>query len=253
MKRTCAKTGLGLLSGPVSGVRIANPAYGPLAPPERVEKSRTGWSRWDTMSRTLYIAEDEETAFRECLAWARMTGEHQAHVDKLSALFGETIDQTMRDIDEDWKRLGHMQPGHLPASWRDGHLLYRIQVPETAGWWIDAHAPETLDALSLAAGSDLARFTGQQDIDKGVMFTHDREVTTRLAERMREQILDDGTEPLGIRFDSRIAKGTCWALWMRRADAKLGSDPVKANHGAAIGPTDPVMKWVMTAYGIHSW
>lgn len=253
MKRTCSKTGLGLVSGTVSGARIANPAYGPLDPPERIDRDRSGWSRWDTMGRTLYIAEDKETAFRECLAWARMTGEHQAHIDKLAELFGESSEQVMRDIDEDWKRLGHMQPGHLPASWRDGHLLYRIQVPETAGWWIDAHAPETLDALSLAVGSELAPFTGQHDVDKGVMFTHDREVTTRLAERMREQILDDGTEPLGIRFVSRVASGTCWALWMRRADAKLGSDPVKAHHGVEIESGDPMMKRVTDAYGIRSW
>jgi hypothetical protein len=66
------------------------------------------------------------------------------------------------------------------------------------------------------------------------MFTHNRDVTTRIAEWLREQILDDGSEPLGIRFDSRVANGNCWALWMRRADAKLGSDPVQADRGTQI-------------------
>jgi hypothetical protein len=44
--------------------------------------------------------------------------------------------------------MGHMQPGYLPAAWRDGHLVYPIRVPEPAGWWIDVRAQETHDALS---------------------------------------------------------------------------------------------------------
>jgi hypothetical protein len=60
-----------------------------------------------------------------------------------------------------------------------------------------------------------------------VIFSHDREVTTLLAEWMRDQILDDGSEPLGRRFQSRVADGTCWAVWMRRDDAGLCSDRVE--------------------------
>jgi len=253
MKRSCTTTGLGLVNGPVAGVRIANPAYGPTAPPERINGDRASLSRWDTPGRTRYIASTKETAFRECLAWARMTGAHRNHLAKLAALFGETPEQTMRDIDEDWTRLGHMQPGHLPAAWRDGHLLYTVNVPADAGWWIDAHATATLDALTLALGSQLTPWTGRHDVDRGVMFTHNRDITTRIAEWAREQILDDGSERLGIRFDSRVANGSCWAPWMRRADAKLGSDPVKTDHGTPIKPNDPIMKHVTKAYGIRTW
>lgn len=253
MTRTCRKTGLALAPGPVSGVRIANPAYGPTSPPERSGTDHSAWSRWDTPGRTLYIAANRQTAFRECLAWARMTGEHLARVQKLAALFGQTPYQVMRDIDEDWKRLGHMQPGHLPAAWRDGHLVYQLRIPGTAGWWVDVHAQQTLDALSLALGSDLKRMTGQDDIDKGVVFGNNREVTTRLATWIRGQVLDDGTEPLGIRFSSRVADGLCWALWMRRADAGRDDDPVHAQPGAEIAPNDPTMQQVTAAYGIRSW
>ena len=180
MSRVCRNTGLGLFAGPVSGLRIANPAYGPTTPPERTNGGRAHWSRWDTPGRTLYIASNQETAYRECLAWARMTSDHLAHIEKLAGLFDETPEQIMHDIDEGWRRLGHMQPGHLPAAWRDGHLIYPIRVRETAGWWIDVHAPETLDALSLSLGSQLASLTGRHDIDKGLIFSVDREVTTRL-------------------------------------------------------------------------
>jgi hypothetical protein len=253
MRRVCGDTGLGLVAGPVRGVRIANPAYGPTAPPERSGGSRAAWSRWDTAGRTLYIASDHETALRECLAWARMTSEHQARIEKLAALFNETPEEVMRDLNEDWRRLGHMQPGHLPAGWRDGHLMYRVRVPETAGWWIDVHAQETLDALSISIGSELSPLTGRHDIDKGIIFSPNREVTTRLAAWMRDQLLDDGTEPLGIRFESRVANGICWAMWMRRADAGLGSDPVQAEPGVEIAPDDPTLQQVTEAYGIRSW
>ena len=101
----------------------------------------------------------------------------------------------MLNIDEDWKRLGHKEPGRLPAAWRDGHLIYAVRVPAAAGWWIEARAQQTLDALSLALGSRLRPWTGRHDVDSGVVFSHDREVTTRLAEWMRDQILDDGSEP----------------------------------------------------------
>jgi hypothetical protein len=137
------------------------------------------------------------------------------------------------------------------STLRDGHLLYPVRVPEAAGWWIDAQ--QTLDALSLSVGSGLAPLAGRHDVDKGVLFSPDREVTTRLAEWMREQILDDGSEPLGIRFQSRVADGTCWAMWMRRADAGLGCDPVEAEPGVEIAPGDPVMKQVTQAYRIRSW
>jgi len=97
MKRSCTTTGLGLVNGPVAGVRIANPAYGPTAPPERITGDRASWSRWDTPGRTPCIASTNETAFRECLAWARMTGAHRNHLTKLAALFGETTEQARHE------------------------------------------------------------------------------------------------------------------------------------------------------------
>jgi hypothetical protein len=37
-----------------------------------------------------------------------MTSDHQGPIGWLAALFGETPEQIMRDIDGDWQRLGHM-------------------------------------------------------------------------------------------------------------------------------------------------
>lgn len=76
--RICKSTGLALVPGPVSGVRIATATYGALNPEKRHDgEAREDWSRWDTPGRTLYIAGTLETAFRECLAWARMKPSHK--------------------------------------------------------------------------------------------------------------------------------------------------------------------------------
>lgn len=53
-------------------------------------------------------------------------------------------------------------------------------MPETAGWWIDVHPPETHDALSRSPGSQLASLAGQHEIDKGLIFGHDREVVQKV-------------------------------------------------------------------------
>ena len=72
-RRICQKTGLALAQGPVAGYRIANASYGALNPEKRHDDGlRDDWSRWDTPGRTVDLAGTLDTAFRECLAWARM-------------------------------------------------------------------------------------------------------------------------------------------------------------------------------------
>ena len=39
----------------------------------------------------------------------------------------------------------------------------------------------------------------------------------------------------------------------RRADARLGSDPVEAENGVTTTSEDPIMTQVTQAYGIRSW
>lgn len=46
MKRGRATTRLGLVNGPVSGVRIANPAYGPTAPPNASPATVPAGAAW---------------------------------------------------------------------------------------------------------------------------------------------------------------------------------------------------------------
>lgn len=254
MTRVCSATGVALVAGPVAGFRIAQDTYGPLSPPPRTSGStpRDDWSRWDIPGSTVYVAEDQSTAFRECLAWARMTGNHQRKLGKLAALFGITPEEVMREINADFVRLGHMQPGHLPFSWRDERLIHEITVPETAGSWVDIEHHATLDSLSLSVGSLLSDYTGREEVDKGIIYSADREVTTRIAEHLHDLILDDGSQLAGVRFRSRVSDGLCWAFWMRRASYGL-TDPIFADNGVPIPDGHPVLKEVTSTWGIRSW
>lgn len=228
--------------------------YGALNPRQRrgVEP-RDDWSRWDTPGRTLYIAETLETAFRESLAWARMKPSHKTKLGKLAALWGITPDEVMTEIQADFDRLGHMQPGHLPFSWRDTHLIHEITVPESAGrWWVDMEDQATLDVLSMGPARAVKSFTGREEIDRAAAYSNDRNVTTRLAEWLRGLSLDDGSEPAGVKFKSRVANGSCWAYWMRRADLGL-TEVATATGGREISSREPAMVAVTEPWEIRTW
>ncbi|UNK47742.1 hypothetical protein [Arthrobacter sulfonylureivorans] len=68
----------------------------------------------------------------------------------------------------------------------------------------------------------------------------DRDLTTLLAHVIRQQRLDDGSEPLGIAFASRTLTGRCWAYWDRRTDEGLppGSNDLQQLSSQNVGP-DP--------------
>lgn len=251
--RICGRTGLALVAGPVEGHRISSATYGPLNPEKRSDgEFRDDWSRWDTPGRTLYVAQNPETAFRECLAWARMRPQHKKRLGKLAHLWGLAPEQVMMNIQDDFNQLGHMQPGHLPFSWRDSRLKHVITVPEEAGAWVDMEDQATLDALSLGPAVDIEPFTGVEEIDRAAAFSNDRNVTTRIAQWLRGVVLDDGGELAGIRFRSRVGNGLCWAYWMRRFDVGL-TEVATATVGEEISAKDPSMDAVMRAWEIHSW
>ena len=251
--RTCTSTGLSIVAGPASGHRVATTTHGPMNPVlRRSPEPRDDWSRWDAPGRTLYFAETLEIAFRECLAWARMTPTHGKQLGKLAALWSITTEQVMQEIADDFERLGHMQPGHLPYAWRDSRLKHVISVPESAGPWVDVEAEATLDALSTAVGIDIRPYTDREEVDRAAIFSNDRNVTTRIAEWLRNATLDDGAEPAGIRFRSRLGDGYCWAYWMRRADLGL-SEIATATAGTEILRDDPALNAVTNAWDIHTW
>lgn len=194
----CRVTGLEIVAGPETGnFRIARSSFGALAPKERTGQkdgpvATNGWSRFDTVGRTLYSTDDRLTSFMELLAPFRteINGTRRA-LQKDADAMGIPLATYWADIVREWDQAGTMRARWLPNVWRNGRTIYQIDYP--AGWWVD------------------------------VMST--RAVTTLIAGWLRDTaMLFDGTHPLGIRFVSKHGhptggSGTCWAYWMRATDA----------------------------------
>ncbi|HEV7950320.1 MAG TPA: hypothetical protein VGP24_11195 [Glaciihabitans sp.] len=246
--RVCALTGLELVDDPAPGsYRIARTSFGPLSPVERRSESdgsvdSSGWSRFDTLGHTLYSTDDRLTSFMELLAPYRteINGQRRA-LQKDADAMGVSLDEFWAQVVADWDEAGTMRARWLPKVWREGRAIYRLTYPR--GWWVDITATTTLAALSAQLEDPLIAL----GITGGLTVSHvtgeDRVVTTLIADWLRNTVtLDDGTQPLGIRFTSKHGHpaggtGTCWAYWMRSTDAGL-SEPVDVLDESAIDDND---------------
>lgn len=258
MNRICQKNGLALIEGPLTTYRVAKESYGPLNPQERgsLDENRSSWYRFDTPGRTLYAAADPESAFIEALSWARMTHGHRTYLAKTAKFMGLPLEEMRRNVEEEWAANSSMVPGWIPANWREGRLLYTLQFG--AGWWIDIAHAATLAMLNDSIGHDL--------YDDGVLPESltlsevtggDRRCTTLLASYLREQVLDDGSYPLGIRFPSKhgsagASHGQCYAFWMRRRDVGLDDDVVQVSRAQGIAVGHPAHQAALALHGIES-
>ncbi|MFZ4892927.1 hypothetical protein ACL9RL_00595 [Plantibacter sp. Mn2098] len=206
----------------------------------------SGWSRFDTIGRTLYSTDDRLTSFLELLAPYRteINGTRRA-LQKDADSMGIPLDRYWAMIVDDWDQAGTMRARWLPRAWRDGRTVYRVDYPD--GWWVDIMSTHTLAALSHQLEDELAGL----GIAGGLTIAHvtgdDRAVTTLLAAWLRETAtLFDGTQPLGVRFTSKHGRpvggtGTCWAYWMRATDGGL-DEPVSVTEETTIEEHDRDLK-----------
>lgn len=257
MRRTCRTTGLALVSGPTQAYRVAKESYGPLNPQERglLSSDRSTWYRFDTPGRTIYAAEDKKTAFLEALSWARMRAAHASYLEKTAAFFGAPVDTIRREVQEQWHANGHMAPGWIPANWRDGRLLFELTFEP--GLWVDIAHADTMHALNGALSSLLYEIDVEETLTLSEVTSGRREITTVLAAWIKDQVLDDGSYPMGIRFLSKhgatdTGSGYCWAFWLRRADIGLNDDPVAASTGVEIPENDPAYAFALSRHDIKS-
>lgn len=244
-QRICSRTGLALVAGPDSALRIARESYGPLNPvPRPPGETPQAWSRYDTSGRTIYACADRLTAYMELLASYRtdVNAERRA-LQPIADAMGQDLDALWREIVAEWDEAGAMRASWLPRAFREGRKLYTLTFP--AGWWIDITATETIAALE-----DLlphAWPTSEGLLEEPLTLAHltgdDRVLTTAIATTLRDEVtLDDGTLPLGIRFLSKHghpAQGTgiCWAYWMRNVDSGL-AEPATRTHQEEIREDD---------------
>jgi hypothetical protein len=244
----CTATGLELIEGlPPGNYRIARSSYGALAPRQREAETdgsldTSGWSRFDTVGRTLYTTDDRLTSFMELLAPYRteINGARRA-LQKDADAMGIPLEQYWEMVVDDWDQAGTMRARWLPRAWRDGRALYRVIYP--TGWWVDIMSTHTLAALSRHLENEIADLNITGGLTVAHVTADDRVVTTLIARWLRETAtLFDGTQPLGIRFTFKHGHptggtGTCWAYWMRATDAGL-DEPVTVTDEAPIDEDD---------------
>lgn len=258
-RKRCRRTGLALTPGPSRAVRVARQSYGPLDPIERRPDSPVeGWSRYDTLGRTVYACAARQTAYMELLAPYRsdVNRERQA-LQPVADHMGIPLETLWAEIVDDWERAGTAKANRLPTVFREGRALYTLEFPE--GWWADIAATETLTALDdLFAdswGTSVGLVTSQLTLQH--ITSDDRSITTAIATLLREYVtLEDETAPLGIEFPSKHGHpadgtGACWAYWMRGRDAGLteGASVVRID---PIEATDPAYRAVLDFCKIRS-
>ncbi|GAC1373439.1 MAG: hypothetical protein NVSMB43_11050 [Pseudarthrobacter sp.] len=252
MTEVCSITGLAYVEGPVTGYRIAKSSYGPLNPLPRSSGTadRSSWSRFDTPGSTVYLAGDRRTAYAETLAMARVGKDFRDAVAFAADQFGVTVETARKMIQEDWTRSGNMVPGWLPANWRDGRLIYTLQINRPIRW-IDLTAAESIAALNRNLGQQLDDAFGIGTVTLGTLTGENRGATTTVAEWLREQVLDDGNYAAGVRAHSKYGGGLCWAYWLRRLDNRLGPDPVLIEAETEIHRDDADLNYVLSLYGLE--
>lgn len=218
--RVCATTGFGLVAADgaeawrvakdryvatsgITGVLVVDRA-GPL--PRDVPDRR---GRYDTIGRTVYVADHPATAIAEVLQPFRV---RLLAAAKDADAIGVALDVYRQQLAEELHQRGMPAPGEIPASWQLARSLYRVRLPRS-GWWVTIDSPATLNALADA----MHGLAGQLTL--GDVCGDDRALTTQLAQLIRDSTLDDGTMPLGVSFPLKTAYGRCFAWWNREADA----------------------------------
>jgi len=115
---------------------------------------RSSWSRFDTPGSTVYLAEDRRTAYAETLAMARVGKDFRDAVTFAAGQFGITVETARRMIHDDWTRNGNMVPGWLPANWRDGRLMYTLQIPSPT--LVDRPDSSRIESVVIQVGLTIA-------------------------------------------------------------------------------------------------
>ncbi|NSX36545.1 hypothetical protein HTS88_08990 [Pseudarthrobacter oxydans] len=257
-ERTCGKTGLRLAAATAEiGFRVAKDRYGALSvlsnaivgplpitsTAAKATPDRRG--RYDTLGSTIYLADSRRCAYAEVLVGFR---KDRAAVAKVAESIGWPVDAYIAQVLEDARTNGVDAPWSVSVDWQMDRSIYEIQMPHS-GWWARMDHPDTLNALEKLAPTVPGMTEVLQVLTAGSTSSEDRAVTTILAEIIRQQVLDDGSEPLGISFPSKTLFGRCWAYWDRRFDAGLpsGSNDLHQLSSQNVGP-DPEFTYVTDYY-----
>jgi len=251
--RRCADTGLFLV--PATGQvtwRVGRTAYGPLSPQLRDHTMATGWNRFDIHhGRTLYTASTRECAYSEVLAALKKPHASPAAANKDAAFLGLDPATFAAQVATDWTTNHVAAPGIITDDhWRTQRTLWSLRLPLT-GWWVRLEDPDSMAAAEKAIPTELAT-AGAPTLDVGVLRGSNRVATVLVADWVHGLRLDDGTQPLGIHYDSKHATGHSWAYWMPRPDDRTPPkhEPVQVVTEHPVERADPDLLTVTRRFGI---
>ncbi|MGI8417417.1 MAG: RES domain-containing protein [Nakamurella sp.] len=212
---------------------------------------REKWNRWDTSGgRTLYAADTALGAYAEVLAYIR----ENLPKTPLSELFPDD-DPTEGD---DQTTLTDQVRAEMPAptlrdkitpGWRAIRTHYELKI-SSSGWFVDVltgPSIQTLNHVFIPTGETVgtmtsANLTGEQ-----------RQLTTSVAEWVRNQVLDDGSLPMGIKYQSKHGNDIpAYAIWLRALDDGKSprSEHVQLVTETAVKKDDPDLREVASWYDL---
>lgn len=247
----CAKTGLRIVDDFRAGTRVATTNRGAMDPPERLNgDDPEGWSRYDTPGSTIYISDSDEIAFAEVLSGYALKLGAKHPMQKDADFMGMSLDAYVEGISDDWGN--QIKMGCLSRHWRDRRNIYQLTL-KVPGWWVDIEHPDSIAAIGAGIGEKLSNELGISQLTLGILHGESRTATAMIATWIREQVLDDGSLPVGVRFLSKHGGGYCWAYWMRRRDDGLDDDPMSSNSGVAIQAHNTALGIVTKRFGIKVW
>ena len=112
---------------------------------------------------------------------------------------------------------------------------------------MDVSAPETIAALNDQLKEVVATDQRLTHIDQGALLGTDREVTTYLAEWIKNQQLDDGSHPAGVMAPSKYGSKRCWAHWLNEPGPGSAVTELTAE---TIDADDRDLQNVINSYGL---
>jgi hypothetical protein len=194
---------------PREGVWRVGRAPDPFAwsQPEPVDTSDPGrGNRFDSFHGdygVCYFGTSPEACFAETLARFRP-------VRRLADL-----------VRAEWSGMGLMEPGNVPADWRDSRILARASTPDALPF-IDVSAPESVEAFRFSPRiAAWLEASGVVELDLSTVVGADRRVTRLISQWAFDAKRDDEFLYSGIRYVSRLgAEYECWAVFPGKSDRR---------------------------------
>lgn len=192
---------------------MAKPKYGGLSAPERdAALSRERWGRYDSPERTLYLANDLETAYAEVLSvFKRQLGAVDP-LEKDAAALGIKREELLEIVSREWQESSFMGMGAIPRQWRADRMIYEVYA-EGEGWLVDVEHPDTLSKLEELLSEVLVR-EEISTLTTAILRGENRRVTTEVGRLLRRVELDVESNARGIQFGSKFGGGWCRAIWL---------------------------------------